>query len=93
MPAQPNFTVVNPPAERRRKFVPLAVLLQCVPLLGAAACFHQSATDQKGGGLVLLWFSVLFWGFGYLYLMRWWRFMAVFLLGPIFAFTSCTASF
>lgn len=98
MTAQTATSIEARTSGRRRKIVLLAVLLQCIPLLGAAACFSfgvndQHLNDQQGGAEAWLWFSVLFWGFGYLYLARWRRFWSVFLVGPVFAFSSCTASF
>ena len=76
-----------------RRSALFAVVLQCIPLLGAASCFAYGTSDQKAGGAGLLWFAVLLWGLGYAYLGRWRRFVAVLLLGPVFAFTSCVASF
>ena len=38
-------------------------------------------------------FSTLFWGLGYWYLRSTKRFLAAFLLGPLFAFSSCVAIF
>ncbi len=77
---------------RRRKWVWLAVLLQCIPLLGAAECMTAAATDQQPGMIGLLMFSLLFWGIGYLYLGRLVRGLVIFLVGPVFAFSTCTAS-
>jgi hypothetical protein len=77
---------------QRRVLMVVAVLFQCIPLLGAVSCFASGLSDQNGD-LWLLWFGALFWGFGYLVLRRWGRFLLAFVIGPIFAFTSCTASF
>jgi len=71
----------------------LGVLLQCVPLVGAASCAANGASSQQFYFEILLWWSVLFWGFGYIYLRRFRRFAVVFLAGPVLAFSACFASF
>ena len=86
--------MIASPKEQSHKNVKLAVLLQCFPLIGAASCVF-------GGGIgppltiipFFLWWSVLFWGFGYVYLRRVTRFLLTLLLGPVLAFGSCFASF
>lgn len=83
---------IQPTKQRSRKSIITAVVLQCIPLLGAAGCASEGASNQRGGA-PLLWFSVLFWGFGYLYVRRYLRFFVVLMIGPLFAFSSCSASF
>ncbi len=77
------------PARGRRKSMALAVLLQCIPLLGAAGCIAEGANGSNVAG-VLGW-SLLFWGIGYLYLGRRLRAPLTILAGSVFAFASCTA--
>lgn len=79
-------------APRARKHALIAVGLQCVPLLGATSCASMGANNQQPGWVSFLWLSSLFWGFGYLYLRRFSRFHPAFLMGPVFALASCTAS-
>ncbi|HTE83598.1 MAG TPA: hypothetical protein VK821_02610 [Dehalococcoidia bacterium] len=75
-----------------RKNLKLAVLLQCIPLLGAGTCLARAASNQGTGYWIFLWFSVCLWGVGYFYLGRIRRGLLLFLLGPVLAFTSCFAS-
>jgi hypothetical protein len=76
----------------------LAFGLQLFPLLGAGSCvvsglaYQRSVVRLESGDATLvlcLWFAVLLWGFGYLYLGRWIRFLLAFFLGPLLAFGSC----
>src|SRR5438045_873762 len=94
--AQTTIQTIQAPATVRplkRKNPVIVVLLQCIPLLGASGCASMGATSQSNSELaLLLWFSVLFWGLGYWYLGRTYRFLTVFLIGPVFALTSCSYS-
>jgi hypothetical protein len=84
------------PARPRRKSPALAVALQCIPLLAAGACILNGATDQEGSALAcLLWWSALFWGFGYVYLfpLARRRMLVTLVAGPLLAFGGCTAIF
>lgn len=95
MEQAPTQTIQAPTIMRplKRKNPVVVVLLQCIPLLGASGCASMGITDQRSSGAAfLLWFSVLFWGLGYRYLGRILRFLTVFLIGPVFALTSCTYS-
>jgi hypothetical protein len=78
-----------------RKSVKRAVLLQCLPMLGAASCIASSATNQNLAILpVLLWWLAVFaWGCGYWYLGRTRRAVAAVLIGPALALGSCTILF
>jgi hypothetical protein len=70
-----------------------AGFLQCIPLLGAAGCFINGASDQNSlGTALLLWVSILFWGLGYLYVGAFGRLAIVVLGGPILAIGACLAS-
>ncbi len=70
-----------------------AAMLQGLPLLGAGGCAINAASGQQFWPVIFLWWSVLFWGFGYFYVGAFNRFAVVALLGPVFAFGACTASF
>lgn len=78
----------------RTKSLFWAVMLQCVPLLGAAGCVANGTTDQRSVGVsLLLWTSVLLWGLGYLYVGAFKRLILAVLAGPVLAITACSASF
>lgn len=79
--------------ERSRKSIIIAVTFQCIPLVAAAGCASIGASNQNLGADLLLWLAAGFWGFGYLYLGRTVRFIAALLIGPLFAMSSCSASF
>lgn len=88
----------QPQPVRSRKSVFLAVLLQSSPLLTVAGCTQLGLNIRTDPGLsTVLGLAILFawmvWGLGYAYLGEWKRFLAAFLLGPIFVLASCTASF
>ncbi|GAC1467157.1 MAG: hypothetical protein PVSMB7_13420 [Chloroflexota bacterium] len=89
---KPTPTTPAEPRPRSRKSIFTAMTLQCIPLLGAAGCASEGATNQQSGLAPLRWLSILFWGFSYLYLRRLLRFIVVCLVGPLFALTICTAS-
>jgi hypothetical protein len=65
---------------QQHKSVWIAMALQCVPLLSLAAAALA--------GWELLWGALLFWGLGYKYLGKTWRWAAVGLLGPVFVLLS-----
>src|SRR5689334_18881150 len=95
-----NYSYQQPQPGRptSRKNVWLAVLLQSSPLLTVASCTQIGLNVRTDQGIsTLLALGVIFaWmvcGLGYAYLKEWKRFMAAFLLGPIFVLVSCTASF
>jgi hypothetical protein len=78
----------------RRKSVKRAVLLQCIPMLGAASCVASGATNQALVILpVMLWWLVLVFGLGYEYLGLRRRWILAAIAGPAIAFGSCFASF
>jgi hypothetical protein len=88
----------RPARPRSRKSVFLAIFLQSSPLLTVAGCTKVGLQVKTGQSIeVLLDLAILFawmvWGLGYAYLGEWKRFLAAFLLGPIFVLASCTASF
>ena len=68
----------------------LAVILNLIPFIGLGGCAVQvrspssSSLAELGG----LWFFILIWGIGYLYLGRWVRF----LLSMLIPWVSCFAS-
>ena len=87
-----QVTIASP--GRSRKSAKTAILLQCIPSIGAASCVLNGASGQHLTILPLfLWWSVLGWGFGYLYLGKSARFLLVLLLGPVLAIGGCFASF
>jgi hypothetical protein len=68
-----------------------AVFLQCIPLLAAGGCVVNGAGNQQAWFVAfLLWWSVLFWGLGYLYLGGFRNPRTVFALafGPICSFVA-----
>jgi hypothetical protein len=79
---------------RRRKSPMIALLLQCIPLLGAASCIANGASGQRLPELpFFLWWSVFIFGLGYEHLgfRRQWVLAAI--VGPVLAVASCGASF
>lgn len=73
----------------KRKNPLIVVALQCIPLLAASGCASAGITNQSSSGIALvLWISALFWGLGYLYLGRTYRFLLALVLGPVYAFAT-----
>jgi hypothetical protein len=73
-----------------RKSLPVAVLLQCIPLLGTSSCFTYAARPNDVVDTVNpLFFFLLFWGLGYAYVRHGNRFAFTFMGGPLFFFVSC----
>ena len=66
----------------------LAVLLQCLPLIGAAGCVADGFTPRpiEPPLFFAMLLSLVCWGFGYLYTHRWVRFALAFIGAPILAF-------
>ena len=92
--ADNNSAYPGSTATRGRKSLMLAAMLQGIPVLGAAGCIANGATNQHAQGwALLLWLSVLLWGIGYMYVGALGRAAIVFFAGPALAFASCTASF
>ena len=89
MKATPAPAIVKVPSQKR---IITTITLQCIPLVAAAGCAAEGATDQNFGLGILFWFAILFWGFGYLYIRHMTRFVAALLIGPLFALSSCVAS-
>jgi hypothetical protein len=84
----------TPPATKvpSQKSIITTITLQCIPLVGAAGCAAEGATNQNFGIGIVFWLAILFWGFGYRYIGRMGRFTAALLIGPLFALSSCVAS-
>jgi len=73
-----------------RKSLMLAVLLQCIPLLGASSCYWYAAKPEDVTTVVNpLVIFLLFWGLGYAYVGRGGRFLLTFVCGPLFFLVSC----
>lgn len=89
MEATPQSATVKLPSHKR---IITTITLQCIPLVAAAGCAAEGATNQNFGLGIVFWLTILCWGFGYCYIGRMGRFVAVLLIGPLFALTSCTAS-
>lgn len=89
-----HATSAEPAPTRKRTWI--AVVLQCIPILGMAGCAANGLTDQSGTAeffAFVAWWSVLFWGLGYQYVGAKRRFAATCIVGPIFALSSCFGSF
>jgi hypothetical protein len=84
-----NTTQVKAVAAKKRKYGPVTVVLQCLPLLLAGGCTANAVTnEQTYWSTCILLIPALLWGLGYLYLGRGGRFLAAFVLGPIYIFVT-----
>jgi hypothetical protein len=92
------MTASEPAPPRRSWRLPLALLLQCLPLLAAASCVTRGALGEEAQQAVfldvryLVVLSALAWGLGYLVLGRWRRWLLAGLAGVIGSFVAANAA-